>query len=457
MSRPHKPDCDVIVIGAGVAGLEVARRLARRRLRVVVLEARPRLGGRIHTERPAGWPSPVELGAEFVHGRPRELIRALAAARVRVVELARRHAFVRRGQIETGSARWRAAQAWMDRLPDEDVSFASLLRRPARTRGLSREVRAMLLGFVEGFNAADAERISVTGLNRQTRASEAEEGDRAFHVPGGYDQLVHHLARPLADIEGALRLGAAVTHVDWGAGGVQVRARATLGGVLETLSARAAVVTVPLGVLQARPGSPGAIRFAPALPAGKRAAIDRLAMGNVVKIAVRFRDPLGSGWSSSIPRNTGFLHLPGGAAPVWWTFGPEPYRCLVGWVAGPAADRLAALGASGARGAAGSIDPRLRAAIGGLARGLGTSTRELLTAIEDANVVDWAQDPHARGAYSYVPVGGLDAPAALAAPVADCLFFAGEATDTGGDPGTVHAALRSGARAARELLARLDG
>src|SRR5581483_586750 len=115
----------------------------------------------------------------------------------RTIELRWRHAFVGRGRSETGGASWRAAQDFMDGLPDEDVSFASMLRRPGWGRGLSREVRAMLLGFVEGFNAADAERISVQGLNRQTRASEAEEGDRIFHLRDGYDQLVHHLARPL--------------------------------------------------------------------------------------------------------------------------------------------------------------------------------------------------------------------------------------------------------------------
>jgi len=208
-------------------------------------------------------------------------------------------------------------------------------------------------------------------------------------------------------------------------------------------------------VLQARQPAPGAITFAPALPPWKRAAIDRLAMGNVIKIAVRFRGRLGSGWSSPIPRDTGFLHAPGGPVPVWWTFGPEPHRCLVGWVAGRAAAPLAALASRRARGEAPAIDRRVRAAIGGLARGLGTSARDLLTAVEDVAIVDWAEDPYARGAYSYIPVGGLDAPAQLAAPVEGCLFFAGEATDTAGDPGTVHGALRSGERAARELISRL--
>ena len=253
----------------------------------------------------------------------------------------------------------------------------------------------------------------------------------------------------------ALRLGAVVTHVNWGAGGVQVRTRGVLGGSLETLRARAALVTVPLGVLQARSPAEGAIAFVPSLPAAKRAAIDRLAMGNVVKIALRFRDRFGTGWSSPIPRDTGFLHLPGAAAPVWWTFGPRTAslpRRLGGWSGG---------------GSTGGAPLSARARLGGFARsaaarprlavsraGWGPGARALLSAVEDAVVVDWAADVYARGAYSYIPVGGLDAPAELGMPLADRLFFAGEATDTG-EPGTVHAALRSGARAARELMAQL--
>ena len=61
-------DVDVIVIGGGVSGLAAARELSRANRSVILLEARPRLGGRIHTVRPRDWPMPVELGAEFIHG-----------------------------------------------------------------------------------------------------------------------------------------------------------------------------------------------------------------------------------------------------------------------------------------------------------------------------------------------------------------------------------------------------
>src|SRR5205823_3247371 len=107
-----------------------ARRLAASGFEVIVLEARPRVGGRIDTHILPGWPAPVEAGAEFVHGRPAPLVEALAAARARIVELRQRHRFVERGVVRPADPAWRRAQAWLGRLPDEDVDFASLLARP---------------------------------------------------------------------------------------------------------------------------------------------------------------------------------------------------------------------------------------------------------------------------------------------------------------------------------------
>jgi monoamine oxidase len=114
-------------------------------------------------------------------------------------------------------------------------------------------------------------------------------------------------------------------------------------------------------------------------------------------------------------------------------------------VAGPAAERFAAAHAAADRAAA---------AVSALAGALRVPPAQLRGFVEDARVFDWGLDPWARGAYSWVPTGALGAPAALAAPVGDRLFFAGEATDSGGDPGTVHGALATGARAAAEIARR---
>ncbi len=436
---------DVAILGAGVAGLEAARRLLDAGLSVVVLEARPRVGGRIDTHRPAGWPGALEGGAEFVHGRPGALVTALDAAGARLVELAPRHVLARRGRVRAAGQTWHRALGFLDRLPDEDVPFADVMRRPSFARGLDRDARGFLQAFVEGFNAADARRISVRGLNRQTEASEEEQGDRLFRTRDGYDALPLWLARPLVRRPGALRLASVVTRVEWSTREVVVHARAAWGGPLPPVRARAALVTVSLGVLQARAGAPGAIRFDPPLPAAKRRAISRLAIGNVVKIVARFRTGFGDGLFRKIAPATTFVHLPGAPVPTWWVAAPRPSTCLVGWTAGPAADAIQRNGA----------DRIVGVALRGLAAGLGVRASALAAELEDARVFDWASDPYARGAYSWLPAGALDAPAALATPLGDRLFFAGEATDTAGDPGTVHGALNTGARAAQEIRRRL--
>jgi monoamine oxidase len=476
----HTRDADVIVIGAGVAGLEAARRLVAAGLRVIVLEARSRAGGRIDTRRGAGFHAPLEAGAEFVHGRPPALMRALRAAGAKVVAFPDQHHQARAGTIRRGDRLWREAQRLVAALPDEDRPFAEVARRPQFRRGASRDALAMAASYVEGFNAADPARVSVRGLVRQTRASQDEHGDQLGRVRNGYDTLVEHLAQPLRRIAGALRLSVVVEELRWGAGrgdrqgaggdrrGVELRARGALGAALPPLRAAAALVTVPLGVLKARPPAAGAVRFIPALPAGKRRAIQRLGMGPVVKAVLRFRAPFWRGGAAlaaarrslladpglhprGAPRipDLSFLHTPGAVMPTWWVPHPLPDPALVGWIAGPAAERLTA--AHGGR-----SDAIARAALRSLARALGTSPRDLGAAVEDAEVFDWAADPFARGAYSWIPVGGFGDPAAIAAPLAGRLFFAGEATDTGGDTGTVHGALATGARAAAEILRSIE-
>ena len=447
--RAATRDADVIVVGAGVAGLEAAHRLMRARLRVIVVEARPRLGGRIDTQRLPGWPAVVEAGAEFVHGRPRNLMRALRAARARLGGHPQRHTRARHGDLRGAEQAWMQAMSVIDDLPSEDVSVMEVLGRPQFARRLSPAARDMVIGFVEGFNASDARRVSARGLVEQAEATEAEGGDATHRVLEGYDRLLQHLAAPLAREAGALRLATIVTDVRWDGNGVDVGTRGALGGPPARLRGRAALITLPLGVLQAPPSAPAAVRFVPALPRTKRSAIERLAMGNVIKIVLRLRQPVGMGVFAPFGRDMSFVHLGRAPMPTWWVPRPFPPTMLVGWVAGRRADAFAARFRT--------ADTRLRAALGGLAHALGSNAGAVTAAVEDARVFDWGADPWSRGAYSWIPVGGLDAPAALAAPLAGRLFFAGEATDTVGDPGTVHGAMTTGTRAAAEIVTTLRG
>jgi monoamine oxidase len=205
------------------------------------------------------------------------------------------------------------------------------------------------------------------------------------------------------------------------------------------LSAPAAIVALPLGVLQARPGENGAVRFEPALAsdAAKRAALDGLVMGRAARLVLRFR----AAWW---PETLSFLHLPGARTfPIWWTRSPLAAPLLTGWVGGPASDRLDGR----------TTDEIVDAALTELAAASGVPRARMAESLVEARRHDWTADPFARGAYSYVAVGGDRASAALAEPLGGTLFFAGEATAAEpGEHGTVQAALASGERAARQLL-----
>src|SRR5690349_1143116 len=139
---------DVIVIGAGVSGLAAARELRLRGLSVLVVEGRDRIGGRVHTVRPEGWPLPVEAGAEFVHGRPPSLLPLAKEARE-----------LRGGHFTAGLApydeAWTSTMEKLGSLPAErETSVEAALRSPGFRLRASDEERALAAEFLEGFNAA---------------------------------------------------------------------------------------------------------------------------------------------------------------------------------------------------------------------------------------------------------------------------------------------------------------
>ncbi len=212
------------------------------------------------------------------------------------------------------------------------------------------------------------------------------------------------------------------------------------------IRARHALVTVPIGVLRAPAGVPGAIAFDPDPPALRR-ALSGLAMGDVVRLVLRFRDPfwreapLVARSARSGDAEPNFFHFFGAPFPTWWTCAPVEAAVLTAWAGGPAASTLRSL-------------PRtriVRTAIETFAAGIGVPARRVARKLLDWDLHDWTADPHSRGAYSYALVGGATAGRRLMRPIEDTLFFAGEAVGKG-DSGTVPAAVASGERAARLIL-----
>jgi monoamine oxidase len=440
---------DVIVVGAGAAGLAAARDLAERDLDVLVLEARERVGGRVHTIPDAGSGSPVELGAEFVHGRPPETWRLIREAGLRAYDLPFDH-HERRGRrlvhVESFTAQLDRIMGGLGGHKVRDVSFAEHLRELEPDPSL-RDARRHATAFVKGFDAADPERISVRSLGEEQDGMGDLESESQFRLLEGYGALIDHLRRAATRAGARIVLGATVREIAWTRGRVDVRVRR---GARESVRrASRAIVTVPLGVLQLPPGARGAIRFAPEVP-GLRETLSKLVSGTVVKAVLMFRDAFWEdaalarrrGWSTTVA-DAVFLHVLGAPFPTWWTARPLRTPFLVGWAGGPDAAALTG------RSRRALVDAALDSA-GEL---FGLTRRTLAAKLERAFTYDWPADPFARGAYSYIAVNGDGAREALARPRENTLFFAGEAADVGGQSATVAGALASGRRAARNALA----
>lgn len=436
---------DVVVVGAGASGLAAAEVLARAGYTARVLEARPRIGGRVDTRYPPGWPVPVELGAEFVQGKARTLLALARKARRSVIPTGQRHLTLQGGRLVDAGPMLEAALASVAELHG-DLPVDEALEALVKAGHLDPEQRALARHYIEGYYAADVTRASAEAIGALERASRALQGDQAARIEGGFVSVLERmLASVLKHVPDALRLSTVVTEVVWSAGRVLVHARKSTGHVLAPVRAQAAIITVPLGVLRAPVGATGAIRFAPRVHDVERAA-GALVQGPLFKLLLRFREDF---WTSGTPtahharlRGFGFVHLPGGPLPTWWTTAPVESGVLTGWAGGPLAQELSALAPEGRR----------ARALASLERLFGVPRPRLEELLDDEGSHDWQTDPFARGGYAVTPVGALGAARVLARPVADTLFFAGEHTHTEGQAGTVHGALETGEQAARACL-----
>lgn len=429
--RPVYPVTRVVVVGAGMAGLTTAHALDAAGYDVVVLEARNRIGGRIHTVDVGG--VAIDEGAAWLHSTGNnplvDVARAYGLSTIPddVDGIARAvsttHGVYSTAEIDAAFDR---SDAFFPRLPALRRSLGPLAPVAdgidAYVAGLGLDGRSSTLtrGMLSRsyFELDYAAPLALQSLRWADEDADVVGGDRL--IVGGYRGLVDKLAEGLD-----VRLGEVVDRIAYDPTGVVVHS--TSGDV----SASHVVVTVPLGVLRAN-----AIAFDPPLPTEKTAAIARLDLSNLEKVVLRFDTAF---WTE-IADDTGLvLSDVEGEMPGFFDLTAEAGAPTLVVLYGGAYARTAQATLSDAQ--------LVARALANLETLLGRAVPTPMA----THVTHWTTDPFARGAYSYVPVGASpDDMRLYGQPVADRVFFAGEATSFSVSA-TVHAAFLSGVDAARRL------
>jgi monoamine oxidase len=421
---------DVLIIGAGAAGLIAALEITLTGRTVAIIEAKGRCGGRILT----GYTQqgyPIEMGAEFVHGNlpiTQQMVKQIAAETIEI-----------NGSIwQKKEGDFQEQEDFIEDYKDLENKFTSLEKDIPVSSFIDEylkddqyeELRFTLQNYVEGYYAADTRKASTYALREELTKADEEQ----YRIEGGYQVVIDHLERQCREKGVQFFLSQPVWQLHWKKG--HVTAITEKG----SFSGKKGLVTVSIGVLQHE-----GITFSPQLPQVKEAA-NQLGFGHVIKIVVHFEDAF---WKDQSLTNHKDLQdltflFSEEMIPTWWTQYPKKQAVITGWIGGPKAEALQLL----------SNEELINKAIYSLSRLFNTDVLHLQQKRQQVYLYNWSADPFSLGAYSYEVVGGKKAIDTLKQPIENTLYFAGEGLYQGPEIGTVEAALNSGRTSAHLLIAQ---
>ncbi|MDB5223141.1 MAG: FAD-dependent oxidoreductase [Chitinophagaceae bacterium] len=421
---------DIIIIGAGAAGLMAAKIVSRAKKKVCILEARNRIGGRVHTLIKNGFSKPVEAGAEFIHGKLPVTISLLKEAGIKYYEtdgelwqlkndkLLRRNDFIEH------------ADQLMKKLNElnHDISIAELMNTYFKDEKYSG-MKKSLQQYMEGYDAADISYASSLALKKDWQ----KEDDEQYRIEGGYQLLLDHLKNTCLQNGCSIHLSTIVKKINWKDDYAEVITKDN-----NSFFSNKVIITVPLPFLTGEEIDAG-ISFESSLPTVSEAA-KQIGYGSVIKIVLEFTHAFWETGEYRRAKNMFFL-FSDEKIPTWWSQLPDKTPILTGWLAGPKANALANE----------DDDFILQQALLSLSSIFAIDIKILRQFLKASLIHDWMADPFSKGAYSYNTIASAAAKKILATPVANTLFFAGEALDDNSNA-TVEGALNSGKDVAEKML-----
>ena len=421
---------DVVVVGAGAAGLMAAWELVQTGKRTAVIEGKDYVGGRIHTIQDDKFELPVELGAEFVHGDLELTKMLLKKAGVETYEV--------KGDIWQNEDKSLEEQS--DFIEDysalnkkfkevkEDISVAEFFEKHLQGTAFE-ELRFSLKNYVEGYYAADTNKASTFSLKEELTKSDDEQ----YRVEGGYIKLVDYLYHQSKEKGVEFFLSQPAKQIQWKKDEVNVVTQQ------ENFSAGKVLVTVPIGVLQSEK-----IRFLPAI-AETIDASKKLGFGPVIKTLLQFDEAFWKNKAYTKGKDLDKLSFIFSKAviPTWWTYHPKHVALLTGWSGGPHADDIKNL----------SEKEILKKALESLSEIFSVDVTQLQKKLKGWHIANWVNDIYSCGGYSYEVVNGSAIKQIIKQPIEQTIYFAGEGLYDGPEIGTVEAALYTGRETAHQMVA----
>ena len=432
---------DVIIIGAGAAGLMAAKKLTDAGVKVLVLEARDRIGGRIHTLQDTMYTMPAEAGPEYIHGNLEVTINLLKEAGIEYEET--------QGEVwRVINGSWRQEMEFSDdqqllisRLKElqDNISIAEFISRYFADEKYT-SLRHWLTSYIEGYYAGNTSQTSALAFLDEW----SNEDYQQYRPKGGYGSMVQYLANAIMQGGGLIQMSTVVKSIRWLKDQVEIVAEGN-----HNYNAHKVIVTVPLGVWLAEENETGAIAWQPGLT-NKLAAAKQMGFGAAIKVLLLFKDAFWEHLSLKHQpdvdlKDTGFI-VSDEVVPTWWTQLPQHSSLLTGWIAGPKALALKDT----------NEQEIIQHSLVSLCAILQVDEQYLRQQLVSGKVFNWVADPFTRGAYAFSTTGTKEARKILMQPVDDTLFFAGDAFYDGTEMGTVEAALISGSRVADEVVASLQ-